>query len=233
MELLSRSEPTEKERLISPNVGSSQYGSHDISSKIKATSTVEAKIEAGIPITTSAVTINTTSLHQHHQETMPYTKVYATETAIAIHSIIIGFTIGINPDTSALLGLTVALIFHQLFEGMALAMIAVQSNLGFHACCVLVALFSISLPCGILLGLLVYHFSSTSNNDDEFNMSVIFFQGIPNAIAAGMLLHIGFELMMKDFSHTDRHENTSKFPLMKLALVFLGGATICFLAIWA
>jgi len=171
---------------------------------------------------------------------IPNAKVYATEIAIAIHSIIIGFTMGINPNTSSLIGFTIAMIFHQLFEGVALSMIARQGNLDVRALVVMVFLFSLSLPTGILIGLIVYRVldddddnddSSTTSEEDggELRVSTILFQGVPNAISAGMLLHIGFELMMEDFNH----KSSSTFPTQKLLLAFLGGAMFCFIAIWA
>merc|ERR1712113_559567 len=112
---------------------------------------------------------------------------------------------------------TIAMIFHQVFEGAALAMMAVQGKLGTKASCILVAMFSFSLPFGISIGIFVYNFS----NDDweDVNIGSILFQGFPNALAAGMLIHIGFELMMDDFSHS--HDNQGKFPKGKLSLVFL------------
>ena len=74
--------------------------------------------------------------NSHHSHTLKIHngKVYATEIAIAIHSIIIGFTMGVNPNTRSLIGLTIAMIFYQIFEGIALAMIALQGDFGFKVC---------------------------------------------------------------------------------------------------
>lgn len=163
---------------------------------------------------------------------MAHGKIYVTEASIAIHSVIIGFSIGVNPDTRALAGLTVAMVFHQLFEGVALAMIAVQGGLGVRGRCVLVLVFASSLPCGIVAGLLVYGSAAGTNGGaGESDLDRILFQGVPNAVAAGMLLHIGFELLTADFGH--HHHLNRKFPTLPLTLVFLGGAVICLLAVWA
>jgi len=156
-------------------------------------------------------------------------KLYATEASIALHSVIIGFTIGVNPDTTALPGFTIAMIFHQILEGGVLGVMAVNTRIGVSASVILVGMFSASLPVGIGLGMHVYRLADgNESNGDEWDGSV-WFQGVPNAVAGGMLLHIGFELLVEDFGH--RHPG--KVPVGKLALVFFGGATMCFLAVWA
>ena len=176
---------------------------------------------------------------------IPNAKVYATEMAIAIHSIIIGFTMGVDPNTDGLIGFTIAMLFHQLFEGVALAMIARQGNLTKSALLLMVLMFALSLPTGIWIGKRVFEYVVLQPTDDDNNnnnpgddgsshnivrldIGTIICQGVPNAIAAGMLIHIGFELMLEDFNH-----DTAKFPACKLMLVFVGGFTMCFLAFWA
>ena len=140
---------------------------------------------------------------------------------------------GVNPNTNSLVGLTIAMTFHQMFEGVALAMIAQQGDLGFRALLFMVVMFASSLPLGINIGLYTYKFamaseSPTIGSDEEIDVGAIVFQGIPNAISSGMLLHIGFELMMEDF-----HHKSSDFPASKLILVFIGGFAMCFLTFWA
>ena len=204
----------------------------------------------------SGTTTNGAHHHNHQQQRLPNAKVYATEVAIAIHSVIIGFTMGVNPHTGALVGFTVAMVFHQVFEGIALAMIAQQGRLTTRALFVLVTVFASSLPTGIVIGRTLYNLAEFAKAtagagdaedvdlvdvDDEeegADLFTLFFQGVPNAIASGMLLHIGFELMMEDFHHHHHHyggenKGRQKFPAFKLALAFLGGASIIFLAIWA
>jgi len=216
---VAESNQTEKDRLLSASkcctLENSSYQKQEVES-----------VEEGNGIANG---IANDHAYLTYKQSMTHSKIYATEAAIAIHSIIIGFTIGINPDTSALMGFTFAMIFHQVFEGAALAMMAVQGKLGTKASCILVAMFSFSLPFGILIGLFVYNFAN--DDGEDVNIGSILFQGIPNALAAGMLIHIGFELMMDDFSHS--HHNQGKFPKGKLSLVFLGGLAMCFLAIWA
>jgi len=146
---------------------------------------------------------------------LPNAKVYATEAAIAVHSIVIGMTMGLNPCSKSLIGFTIAMMFHQLFEGIALAMICQQGSLSATALWCMILTFASSLPVGIGIGVLLYHNLQTTNNttDDTMDTSTILFQGIPNAIAAGMLLHIGFELLLQDFNHT-----STNIPIVKLIL---------------
>lgn len=179
------------------------------------------------------------SSQRRHPKKIPNAKVYATEVAIAIHSIIIGFTMGINPKTDALIGFTVAMVFHQLFEGISLAMIARQGKLTPTALAILVTVFASSLPTGILIGRTLYQIAESAGDGeadrgggDGADLFTLFFQGVPNAVASGMLLHIGFELMVEDFHHNHQTGN-APFPASKLAMAFLGGACIIFLAVWA
>ena len=210
-----------------------------------AAAAVEAAATASICTHTQHDTATTLQLPPR----IPNAKVYATEMAIAIHSIIIGFTMGVDPNTDGLIGFTIAMLFHQLFEGVALAMIARQGNLTGNALLLMVLMFALSLPTGIWIGKGVFEYvvrqhntdannnnnpvddgSSHNNSNDivRLDIGTIICQGVPNAIAAGMLIHIGFELMLEDFNH-----DTAKFPACKLLLVFVGGFTMCFLTFWA
>ncbi|KAG9312484.1 zinc iron permease [Chiua virens] len=120
---------------------------------------------------------------------------------IMIHSLVIGLTLSITsgPDFSAFL--LIAVIFHQLFEGLSLG-IRIASlpssqesefkHLGILKP-VLTCLFAITTPAGILLGILVF-----GRNDDLARMRLT--QGIMSAISAGMLTYAAcVEMLAGDF----------------------------------
>ena len=115
-----------------------------------------------------------------------------------------------------------------MFEGIALAMAAIQSRLDGHAVKVLVAMFSMSLPSGIILGVIA---TSWGTSGDASGPATVMLQAVPNALAAGMLAHIGYELMMQDFTHC--HSDTFWIRAQKVGMLASGGAVMCFLGIWA
>ena len=66
-----------------------------------------------------------------------------------------GFGLGIMTSVSAVFSLTLALTFHQFFEGIALGMAAAKPEIDPSVRAGAVALFSLSLPLGGLIGMLV------------------------------------------------------------------------------
>ena len=62
---------------------------------------------------------------------------------------------------------------------------------------------------------------------DENAVATVVFQSVPNAVAGGMLAHIGYDFLKSDF--TDEVEGRGR----KLWLLATGGFLMCFLAIWA
>ncbi|KAG8215728.1 zinc iron permease [Butyriboletus roseoflavus] len=119
---------------------------------------------------------------------------------IMIHSLVIGMTLSITsgPDFTTLL---IAVIFHQLFEGLSLgiriASLPSSQEPEFKYLNILkptlASLFAITTPAGILLGMLVF------NHDDDM-AHVLLTQGIMSAISAGMLTYAAcVEMLAGDF----------------------------------
>lgn len=93
---------------------------------------------------------------------------------------------------------------------------------------VLIAMFSMSMPMGIILGIIA---TSWGTSPDDSGVVTVMLQAVPNAVAAGMLAHIGYELMMQDFTHC--HSDSFRVRARKVGLLATGGAVMCFLGIWA
>ncbi|KAH7922420.1 Zinc/iron permease [Leucogyrophana mollusca] len=119
---------------------------------------------------------------------------------IMIHSMVIGLTLSITsgPEFTSLF---VAIIFHQLFEGLSLgiriASLPSSQDTEFKYLAVLkpvlAVLFAITTPVGILLGLLIF-----SRGDDGLHMRLT--QGLMSAISAGMLIYAAcVEMLAGDF----------------------------------
>ncbi|KAN0078108.1 Zinc/iron permease [Tylopilus felleus] len=119
---------------------------------------------------------------------------------IMIHSLVMGLTLSITSgaDFTTLL---IALIFHQLFEGLSLGIrissLPSPQEPGFKHLRMLkptlACLFAVTTPAGILLGILLF-----GHNNDIAHLR--FTQGIMSAISAGMLMYAAcVEMLAGDF----------------------------------
>ena len=157
-------------------------------------------------------------------------KLYAMEVAVSFHSLIIGFSLGVtNQELNSLIGLTIALSFHQLFEGIAMGLTVLESNLSKTAFLTLVNIFSFSIAIGSVIGINV---SQTFAEDQSSKMEALII-GVPNTMAAGMLLHMGGEFLSKDFGPHSPHKYTKLEKASKLGLVWFGGGAMAIIAFWA
>ncbi|KAG2360281.1 Zinc/iron permease [Suillus spraguei] len=119
---------------------------------------------------------------------------------IMIHSVIIGLTLAITQG-SEFTSLLVAVIFHQLFEGLSLgiriASLPSSDDGGIKYMAILrstlIVLFSVTNPAGIVIGLLAFR-----RGHDVVEMLLI--QGIMSAVSAGMLMYAAcVEMLAGDF----------------------------------
>ncbi|TFY58019.1 hypothetical protein EVG20_g8316 [Dentipellis fragilis] len=121
-----------------------------------------------------------------------------------IHSLVIGLTLSIASG-SDFTSLVAAIGFHQLFEGLSLGiriagLPARSSEDGGHHVpfprAILVVLFAITTPAGIVIGLL--SFSASQHSGGTAHMKLI--EGIMCAISAGMLVYaVCVEMLAGDF----------------------------------
>ena len=155
------------------------------------------------------------------------------EIAIALHSVIIGVAFGSmgTASKSELVGLLVALSFHQLFEGIALgtALQAARTQLGSRKVFGFALTFALTTPIGITIGLLAMPPSSADDPSD----GQIYAQGILNSIAAGNLVYIALvEMVSADFNSPLATKNVRLRTAMLTALC-AGDLVMAILAVWA
>jgi zinc transporter 1/2/3 len=115
------------------------------------------------------------------------------EFGFSIHSVFVGLAVA-TADEEDFPGLLVAICFHQFFEGIAISAKLVASGLGWQRDAIFGAIFSLSAPLGIVLGLFAAA-ASESLNSSTFLIS----QGVLDCIAAGIMLYIGFSMLLIDF----------------------------------
>jgi len=151
------------------------------------------------------------------------------EIAIALHSVIIGVAFGALGDPSELVGLLVALSFHQFFEGIALgtALQAARSQLGRFKVLGFALTFAFTTPLGILIGLLALP------QDGEPSDNQLYAQGILNAIAAGNLVYIALVEMVSEDFHAPLALKSFPQRSAMLTALCLGDLVMAILAVWA
>lgn len=153
---------------------------------------------------------------------------YIMEAGMIFHSIIIGVGLGvITKDKREVQILTVALCIHQFFEGIGLATCIIDAKLSDVKTAIMLLAFSFTTPLGTVIGILV----SSSYTGDTFTSTLI--QGVLNALAAGVLLHLAFvDLIAVEFNKPICKEDPW-FPFQMLFAIILGAAIMSVLAIWA
>ena len=168
--------------------------------------------------------------HVHSKQMVPdkdlrksFIKSIVLEAAIACHSIIVGFGVGATNDLETLKVLLVAIGLHQFFEGIGLGSALLEGHISMKYVYSFGALFALTAPIGIVLGL----YAST----EEDTGAIV--AGFADAFAAGALLYSS----MVDMIAEDYMDNNFKTRhLGKLCMYFslsLGVSVMAILAIWA
>ena len=182
------------------------------------------------------------------------------ETSISLHSVLIGVSLG-SADTSwrQLLLLGLVLCVHQFLEGCALGLVATRSELGWWGWTRVYVLFSLSVPVGVTLGVVLLRAVETSEGGASLDEVAAYrwVAGLANAFAAGTLTHVGVEMISHELHgphaghdagpprehDAGRSDGTcptsillphgAHHPVMGMAAVLFGAATMCVLAAWA
>jgi solute carrier family 39 (zinc transporter), member 1/2/3 len=140
------------------------------------------------------------------------------EFGVSLHSIFVGLTVGVSADAE-LFTLVCALCLHQFFEGVALGSRLVEASLTPTAEYIFSAVFVLSAPFGAAVGVMVVceHLVSTNGS------SYLLMQGILDSVCAGILLYLGFQLLVSDFySELHTYSRKVRFPRLFLIVMLLG-----------
>lgn len=160
---------------------------------------------------------------------LQYTAVILAEVSIALHSVIIGLVLGVAP-ASEVPALLIALVFHQMLEGVALGSAAVEAGLGRRAYVILVIVFSLTTPLGTAIGIAVR--SSMNPN----GVSVLLSQGILDAICAGMLIFLAFSEHLNAFKSQAiwlREKGSLLVTVCCLTAFATGVSVMAVIGVWA
>ncbi|KZT54021.1 Zinc/iron permease [Calocera cornea HHB12733] len=177
-------------------------------------------------------------LHQHHahgrkalthqEAAVQVLGVVVLQAGIMLHSIIIGLTLVVTSGSN-FSSLLLAIIFHQLFEGLTLGvrLASLPLRRGSTIPYILAFTFAITTPIGIAAGLV-------GRSLNPRGPTTLLMSGIMSAISAGVLIYSGcVELLAGDFleSHGVR-DSSWKRQVLALAALFAGAAAMTITGFW-
>ncbi|CAF0803063.1 unnamed protein product [Adineta ricciae] len=176
------------------------------------------------------------SNHHHHglalQNSGHSTKIstYLLEFGIALHSILIGLTLGTATDS--FVALFIALCFHQFFEAIALgAQIANLKSASIKSAIFMVIFFSLTTPIGIAIGIGIH--SGTYNPK---SVSYLLSTGILDSFAAGILIYVALVNLITAEMGVNAHGFNRLSKRLKFAYfvaLYLGVAAMAVIGRWA
>jgi len=154
---------------------------------------------------------------------------YLTEASISVHSIFIGFGLGMRSGSSYTV-LLVALSFHQFFEGFALGQLILDAQVtSIKKLAVMTAIFSLTTAIGIIIGI------CTRSTYDEESQGVSILLAIVDSICGGNLIYLGLVQMLQPWV-TGNHQliqGHSSLGVISFIGVSIGMAIMSIIGIWA
>lgn len=151
------------------------------------------------------------------------------EGGILFHSVFVGMTISMTIEGFVIL--LVAIMFHQMFEGLGLGtrIAAVPYAKGSIRPWILVCAFGTTAPIGQAIGLIT---RNTYDPNSAFGLIIV---GIFNSISSGLLLYAAtVDLLAEDFlSEEAQHTLTKKDKITAFCYVLLGATGMSIVGIFA
>lgn len=155
------------------------------------------------------------------------------EFGFTVHSIFIGLAVGVADDAD-LKPLLIALSFHQYFEGIALGARITDATLPGALDYIFALVFALSAPLGIAIGIAVVASGSVLTSGSTF----LLVQGTFDGVCAGILLYIGFAMLLGDFPKdlerlcdgpAAAHKGAAVRRLVLFAALWGGGGLMAFI----
>lgn len=175
---------------------------------------------------------NSRVLLGYHHRTTPKARLLSniiiSEVSICVHSLVIGLSLGLT-SSSEFVALFIAIIFHQFLEGVALGSVTAESGLGNKLVLLFAAIYSITTPIGIAIGIAV------RESLDPNSPAMLYTTGILDSIAAGALIYLALGDHMNSIRIHAKwmRQSTVSIQLACFASFYIGAAVLLILAIWA
>ena len=153
--------------------------------------------------------------------------VFLSEASIAVHSVLIGITLGVT-NGNEIVPLLIALTFHQFLEGVAIGTAAVYAGMRVRSIFILGLIFALTTPLGTAIGIGVRQSYNTNSP------AALLTQGILDAVGAGMLIFLALG------DHVNAVKSQARWLKSEGAVAhgacigaFLAGVAImCTIALW-
>lgn len=155
------------------------------------------------------------------------------EFGVTLHSVLVGLDLGVTSNDEVRV-LMVALLFHQLFEGLAMGARLADASFHLSLEVVLMLVFSLSAPIGVGVGIAAITSSPTALSGSTYVMVA----SILDAVCGGILVYLALTLMLVDFPKDLRRlcsSDNSYSLLRKLGLfagLWVGAAVMMLIGKW-
>lgn len=154
---------------------------------------------------------------------------YLLEFGIALHSVLIGLTLGTT--TESFIALFIALSLHQFFEAIALgAQIARLDHLSFRSASFMIIFFSLTTPIGIGIGIGIH--STTYNPKSVLSLLI---NGILDSVSGGILIYVALvnliTVEMGSGAHTF-HSLTKRMKFLYFIALYSGVGVMAAIGRW-
>lgn len=154
---------------------------------------------------------------------------YALEISTTVHSLVIGFNLGImdDNDASGIATLMTALTIHQFVEGIGMGSVINTSRgqLGQSKIVTFVAIFSCTISVGVFVGIL-----ASSNEESTEQLAA---EGSVTAIAAGSLIYIALTELVSSYFNDPENETKWGLKAGMLICFSLGIGIMALISLWA
>jgi len=144
------------------------------------------------------------------------------EFGLTLHSIFVGMDLGVTTDSSMKV-LLISLVFHQMFEGVAIGTRLAEATFHVSMEIFFSLLFSVSAPVGAAIATAVVSSSRGALAGAPYVMT----SAILNSMCGGILMYLGFGMLFVDFPTDMRRLCPAGTPYRSLKRMGL------FLAVWA
>lgn len=161
--------------------------------------------------------------HQHRKITA-----YILEVGVALHSILIGVTLGVSRG-SEFNSLLIAIAFHQFFEGFALASTAMDAGFESWSAPVLMsAVYTFTTPIGVAVGISLMQFYRANSPE------ALIVQGVFDGVCAGILIYDALvNLITVNITHSRYFSGLSTLKKgLVLTSLWLGAGVMSLIGIW-
>lgn len=170
-------------------------------------------------------------LGYHHRATPKarlLSNIIISEVSICVHSLVIGLSLGLT-SSSEFVALFIAIIFHQFLEGIALGSVTAESGLGNKYVLLFAAIYSITTPIGIAIGI------GVRESLDPNSPAMLYTTGILDSIAAGALIYLSLGDHMNSIRIHAKwmRQSSVSIQLACFTCFYVGASILLILAIWA